>query len=64
MGLGLPSNLGHWNVHVSLHHLTSLTVNVSEGCSLWIPLRPIEEEDDAEKAQKLEEMIVMLRKVS
>jgi hypothetical protein len=31
---------------------------------MWIPLRPIEEERDPEKAQKLEEMIVILRKVS
>ncbi|WWC92440.1 uncharacterized protein L201_007398 [Kwoniella dendrophila CBS 6074] len=29
---------------------------------LWIPLKPIEEESDPEKAQKLEEMIVILRK--
>jgi hypothetical protein len=31
---------------------------------LWIPLRPLEEERDPEKAQKLEEMIAILRKVS
>lgn len=31
--------------------------------SLWIPLKPIEEEHDPEKAQKLNEMIVILRKV-
>ncbi|WRT70832.1 uncharacterized protein IL334_007831 [Kwoniella shivajii] len=31
-------------------------------CILWIPLKPIEEEGDPEKAQKLEEMIVILRK--
>ncbi|WVF67757.1 hypothetical protein IAT40_002517 [Kwoniella sp. CBS 6097] len=30
-------------------------------CIMWIPLKPIEEERDAEKAQKLEEMIVILR---
>ncbi|TYJ55217.1 hypothetical protein B9479_004047 [Cryptococcus floricola] len=29
---------------------------------MWIPLRPVEDEVDAEKAQKLEEMIVILRK--
>ncbi|ORY28033.1 hypothetical protein BCR39DRAFT_446188, partial [Naematelia encephala] len=31
-------------------------------CILWIPLKPIEEEQDVEKAQKLEEMLVILRK--
>ncbi|WVQ86103.1 hypothetical protein IAT38_008271 [Cryptococcus sp. DSM 104549] len=31
-------------------------------CILWIPLKPIEEERDPEKAQKLEEMIVILRR--
>ena len=31
--------------------------------SLWIPLKPLEEEADPEKAQKLEEMIVILREV-
>jgi hypothetical protein len=31
---------------------------------MWIPLRPVEEETDPEKAQKLEELIVILRKVS
>ncbi|OCF56192.1 hypothetical protein L486_06133 [Kwoniella mangroviensis CBS 10435] len=31
-------------------------------CIMWIPLKPIEEESDPEKAQKLEEMIVILRK--
>ena len=31
---------------------------------LWIPLRPTDEEEDPEKAQKMEEMIVMLREVS
>ncbi|WVQ95323.1 hypothetical protein IAU59_002419 [Kwoniella sp. CBS 9459] len=30
-------------------------------CIMWIPLKPIEEERDAEKAQTLEEMIVILR---
>ncbi|OCF45504.1 hypothetical protein I317_00405 [Kwoniella heveanensis CBS 569] len=30
-------------------------------CIMWIPLKPIEEERDPEKAQKLEEMIVILR---
>lgn len=30
---------------------------------MWIPLRPTEPEPDAQKAQKLEEMIVILRKV-
>ncbi|XAO23089.1 hypothetical protein I312_101867 [Cryptococcus bacillisporus CA1280] len=29
---------------------------------LWIPLKSTEEEHDPEKAQKLEEMIVILRK--
>lgn len=37
---------------------------LSERSSLWIPLRPIEEEHDLEKAQTLEEMIVILREVS
>jgi hypothetical protein len=32
--------------------------------SLWIPLKPLEEETDPEKAQKLEEMITILRVVS
>lgn len=32
--------------------------------SMWIPLKSTEEEHDPEKAQKLEEMIVILRKVS
>lgn len=31
---------------------------------MYIPLRPVEEEEDVEKAQKLEEMIVILREVS
>ncbi|WVQ63593.1 uncharacterized protein L199_001746 [Kwoniella botswanensis] len=31
-------------------------------CIMWIPLKPVEEESDPEKAQKLEEMIVILRK--
>ncbi|WVW80569.1 hypothetical protein I302_102555 [Kwoniella bestiolae CBS 10118] len=31
-------------------------------CIIWIPLKPLEEESDPEKAQKLEEMIVILRK--
>ena len=32
--------------------------------SLWIPLKPIEEEPDPEKAQKMDEMIAILRIVS
>lgn len=32
--------------------------------SLCIPLRPVEEEEDPHKAQKLDEMITILRKVS
>ncbi|WWC98277.1 hypothetical protein V866_005168 [Kwoniella sp. B9012] len=31
-------------------------------CIMWIPLKPVEEERDPKKAQKLEEMIVILRK--
>jgi hypothetical protein len=31
---------------------------------LWIPLKPLEEETDPEKAQKLSEMIAILREVS
>jgi hypothetical protein len=31
---------------------------------LWIPLKPLEEETDPEKAQKMSEMIEILRKVS
>ncbi|ODN83099.1 hypothetical protein L202_01311 [Cryptococcus amylolentus CBS 6039] len=31
--------------------------------SMWIPLRPVEDEVDPEKARKLEEMIVILHKV-
>ncbi|WWC72679.1 uncharacterized protein I206_106643 [Kwoniella pini CBS 10737] len=30
-------------------------------CIIWIPLKPVEEEADPEKAQKLDEMIIILR---
>jgi hypothetical protein len=31
---------------------------------MWIPLKPLEEETDPEKAQKMSEMIEILRNVS
>jgi hypothetical protein len=60
MGYSYP--LDYRNVHVSL--LLFLLYNDELTFRLWIPLKPLEEETDPEKAQKLSEMIAILREVS
>ena len=44
--------------------MSCLACNNQLTISLWIPLKPLEEETDPEKAQKLSEMIAILREVS
>ena len=61
--LPAPPPVDYRQLHVSL--LASLNQPCIEAdYSLCIPLKPVEEEADPEKAQKLEEMITILRKVS
>lgn len=71
VGLLVSPALVHWNDYVSsgcpsssswCRNDTDMLNFIS--LSLWIPLKSTEEGDDPEKAQKLEEMIVILRKVS
>lgn len=60
--MGHPYSMDHRNVHVSVLSSTlhqHMLIN-----RLWIPLKPLEEETDPEKAQKLSEMIAILREVS
>jgi hypothetical protein len=58
--MGSSYTLDHWHVHVSLSisYMTYVLMH-----RLWIPLKPLEEETDPEKAQKLSEMIAILREV-
>lgn len=71
VGLLVPPALVHWNDYVSPGSPPSSSWRRNDTdisnficLSLWIPLKSTEEEHDPEKAQKLEEMIVILRKVS
>ena len=60
--MGPTHFLDHRDVHVSasIHLYTDIMLMYR----LWIPLKPLEEETDPEKAQKLSEMIAILREVS
>lgn len=63
MGFLVPSFMACRNGYVSLHFSPLLRI-VADIASLCIPLKPTEEEEDVDKAQKLEEMIIILREVS
>jgi hypothetical protein len=57
--MGSTLIVDHRDVHVSpQYHAWHILIH-----RLWIPLKPLEEETDPEKAQKLSEMIAILREV-
>lgn len=58
--MGVSYLVDHRDVHVSPLPILPRCILILR---LWIPLKPLEEETDPEKAQKLSEMIAILREV-